>query len=511
MNRSCLTTHLENPTIKEEHKMKRVFHINSIALAIILGCAAALAAQDYAPDQVIVKGATPAQLASLGGDGVKAATPPGRGGDQLITLKRGMSVKAAVALLEKLPNVEYACPNYIRKAADTIPTDPDYGYQWAWPKIEAPLAWDDTTGSATVHVGVIDTGVDLDHEDLLANLWVNQLELAGSPGVDDDGNGYFDDIYGWNGITDSPNPDDDDWITPGHGTHSAGIIGAASNTFGGVGANWNVKIMPLKFLNALGSGYDIDAIDCIDYVIATNNAGSSNVRILSNSWSGAGGSPALQAAIERARDAGIVFVAAAGNESYNIDSPGCVIAPGGLNVLNIVTVVASDQLDNMANFSNYGRSLCALRAPGVTIYSTVKDNKYKYLNGTSMATPHVAGVFALVLAIAPGLEPVPGNQTSLMNFIDRVLLNVDPVVADPVNEAKTSTGARLNANRAVKNQPNGAYNPDVDGDFIPNHWDNCPFVYNFGQADSNLDGVGEACEPLNIPCPGFGCPVSAAP
>ena len=485
--------------------MKRVFHINLLAMAIVLGCAGAIAAQDYAPDQVIVKGATSAQLASLGGRGVKAAAHVGRGGDQLITLRSGISVKAAVALLKRLPNVEYASPNYIRKAAETIPPDPFYSQQWGWPKIDAPLAWDDTTGSATVTVGVIDTGVDLDHEDLQANLWVNERELTGQAGVDDDVNGYIDDIYGWNGITNTPDPEDDDFLTPGHGTHNAGIIGAASNTVGGVGINWNIKIMPLKFLNAFGSGVDADAIDCIDYVIATNNAGSSNVRILSNSWSGAGGSDALKAAIERARDAGIVFVAAAGNESFNIDSAGCVIAPGGLNVINIVTVVASDQSDNMASFSNYGRSLCALRAPGVSIYSTVTDNGYRYLNGTSMATPHVAGVFALVLAVAPGLAPVPGNVLTLMNFIDRVLLNVDPVVTDPINNAKTSTGARLNANRAVKNLPNVAYDPDVDADWIPNHWDNCPFDANTGQVDSNLDGVGDACVPPNVPCPGFGC------
>ena len=192
--------------------MKQVFYISLLATVLVLGTTSALPAQNYAPDQVIVKGATPAQLVSLAGGGVKAATRLGRGGDQLITLKRGVSVEAAVALLKKSPNVEYACPNYIRKAAETIPPDPYYGSQWGWPKIDAPLAWDDTTGSATVTVGVIDTGVDLDHPDLQANLWVNQAELTGSPGVDDDGNGYFDDIYGWNGITDAPNPDDDDLL-----------------------------------------------------------------------------------------------------------------------------------------------------------------------------------------------------------------------------------------------------------------------------------------------------------
>ncbi len=485
--------------------MKRVFCISLLIMALMPAGTGTARAQDYAPDQVIVKGATSAQLASLGGKGVQAARHISSRGVQLITLRRGLSVKAAVALLQKLPNVEYACPNYIRKAAETTPPDPQYDLQWNWPKIDAPLAWDVTTGSATVTVGVIDTGVDLDHVDLQANLWKNQAELAGTPGVDDDGNGYFDDIDGWNAITNTPTPDDDDFFTPGHGTHSAGIIGAVSNTIGGVGINWTVKIMPLKFLNSAGTGYDADAIECIDYVIATNNSGASNVKILSNSWSGSGSSVALQDAIENARDAGIVFVAAAGNESFNIDSPGCVIAPGGLNVENIVTVAASDQNDNRASFSNYGRSLVALSAPGVGIYSTITDNRYKTLGGTSMATPHVAGVFALVLAANPGLEPIPGYQPSLIAFIDRVLSTVDPIVADPMTEAVTSTGGRLNANNAVRGTPNPAYNWDYDGDFIANQWDNCPFVSNTSQADTNNDGVGDACVPSNVPCPGLGC------
>ena len=471
--------------------MKRFARVNLPVLVLVLAFAMAATAQEYVPDEIIVKGATDAQLAALGGVGIKSSSLlTVQSGAQLVTLKEGLDPRVAAALLSALPNVEYASPNYIL-TINVVPNDPRYSQQWGWPKTDAPAAWDITTGDPTVVIGVIDTGVQLNHPDLEANIWVNQAELNGLAGVDDDGNGHIDDIYGYNPINNSYNPNDNN----GHGTHCAGTIGAVTdNGIGVAGAAWQVGIMALKFLDAGGSGTTANAIKCIDYAIATKNAGSANVVALSNSWGGVGGSPALTSAIQRARDAEIVFVAAAGNESFNLDSSACVMSPGGLSVSNLVSVAATDSGDGLSYFSNYGSSLVHVGAPGSSIMSTYTNSGYSSLSGTSMACPHVAGAFALVAAVDPTL--------TMDELIDRVLLNVDPI---PALNGKTKTGGRLNYYRAVANDPNPAYNPDRDGDGIWNHRDNCPYVANPDQNDSSNDGVGNACPGPNTPCPGLGC------
>jgi subtilisin family serine protease len=253
--------------------------------------------------------------------------------------------------------------------------------------VNALKAWDLTTGSRAVKIAVIDTGVDYNHPDLAGNVWVNQAELKGKSGVDDDGNGYIDDIHGY----DFANTDSDPMDGHGHGTHCSGTIGAIhNNKIGVAGVMGEVTIVPVKFLDDSGSGTLEAAVLAIDY------ATKLNVDLMSNSWGGGGRSEALYEAIKRASDKGIIFTAAAGNSSSNNDSSPSY--PASYESPNVVSVAALTAQNDLASFSSYGRNSVHIAAPGRNILSTVKGGKYEVMSGTSMATPHVSGVLGLLLA-----------------------------------------------------------------------------------------------------------------
>jgi hypothetical protein len=266
--------------------------------------------------------------------------------------------------------------------------------------VSALSAWDINSGSASVVVAVIDTGVDYNHPDLAANIWANPGEVAGN-GVDDDGNGYVDDVHGINALQDAVNkgdPMDDNR----HGTHVAGTIGAVGDNGVGIsGIAKQVKIMPIKFMDAGGSGRLSDAITAIDYMVMMKTNYGVNIVVSNNSWGGGGYSQALEMAIQRAQAAGIVFVAAAGNDAADIDL--FPAYPASYEVANVVAVAAIDRDQNLASFSNYGGNTVDVAAPGVAILSTLPGGGYGMLSGTSMAAPHVAGVLALLFSAQAGI------------------------------------------------------------------------------------------------------------
>lgn len=332
-----------------------------------------------------------------------------------IKLKKGMSVEEAVAYYQADPAVEYAEPNFLVSAL-AVPNDPSFPQLWGLyntgqtggtpgADIQATAAWDITTGSSNVVVAVIDTGVDYTHPDLSANMWVNTGEIAGN-GIDDDRDGYVDDVYGINVVNGSGDPLDDF----GHGTHCAGTIGAAGNNNMGVaGVNWKVKIMACKFLDSSGYGTDAGAIACLEYVRAMKSKGV-NIVATSNSWGGSGYAQALYDAINAQRD--ILFIAAAGNNGCNTDL--IPNYPSGYYLPNIVSVMATDHNDDIALWplqpygcapgSNYGRRSVDVGAPGLNILSTFPGNSYQTMSGTSMATPHVSGLAALIKSWNPDMD-----------------------------------------------------------------------------------------------------------
>ncbi len=360
---------------------------------------------------------------------------------------KSLSVGRLIAALAARPDVEYAEPNYIVHAIDTVPVDTHFGILWglrntgqtiagkagvSGADIEATPAWDITKGSRSNVVAVIDTGIDYNHPDLQANVWSAPAAFSvrlGSRTVN-----CAAGTHGFNAITLTCDPMDDN----SHGTHVSGTIGATGNNARGVvGVNWIASVMGAKFLDANGNGTIADAINAIEFAIQAKQVfgAGANVRVLSNSWGGGGFSQSLLNAINKANANDMLFVAAAGNAGINNDA--VATYPSNYNAPNVVAVAATDNSDQLASFSNYGKATVELGAPGFYIVSTIRNNGYAYYSGTSMAAPHVSGAAALILSAC-------SLDTDLLRTT--ILTTVDPVSA---LTGKTITGGRLNVFNAL--------------------------------------------------------------
>ena len=365
-----------------------------------------------------------------------------------LSLKKGVDIERAAKILSRHPAVKYAEPNYILRALGT-PDDPRYPEMWGLNNtgqnggtpdadVDAPEAWDITTGDDSVIIGVIDTGVDYNHEDLVGNIWVNPGEIAGN-GIDDDGNGVIDDIHGFSAYNDNGDPMDGN----GHGTHVSGTIGAEGNNgIGVVGVNWDVSIIGCQFLSAGGTGSTADAIECLDYFTDLKVNRGIDVRATNNSWGGGDFSQALKDSIEAGGDAGILFVAAAGNcrsgaPARDIDQDPSYPASYDSDAILAVSMTTRD--DTLDSCSHWGPTSVDMGAPGASILSTTPGNSYSVYSGTSMASPHVAGAAALVWSVNPGLTIAEMKQL-LMD-------SGDPLAA---LDGKVVSGKRLNLLTALE-------------------------------------------------------------
>lgn len=349
------------------------------------------------------------------------------------------TVSAGVASLQQTQLVHIAEPDYLVHASVT-PNDPQFAQQWALNNtgqtggtsgadIRATAAWSTHTGSGSVVVAVIDSGIDYTHPDLAANIYSNPGEVAGNS-TDNDHNGYANDVRGWDFVNNDADPKDDS--TQGHGTHVAGIIGATGNNLTGVsGVCWQVKLLPVKCFDTQSNGTSSDLSEGLAYATLMK------ADITNNSWESFGSSQTLQEIVDAGCSAGILFVGAAGNDGTTIGSSFAPTPAFYRNPVQI-TVAATDQNDALASFSNRGASMVDLAAPGVNILSTMPGGAYQQLSGTSMSTPMVAGACALLKSYRPLL--------TAQQIKEAVMQNVDAL---PALASICASGGRLNVNKAL--------------------------------------------------------------
>ncbi|MBS1795616.1 MAG: S8 family serine peptidase [Acidobacteria bacterium] len=369
-----------------------------------------------------------------------------------VRIPDGMPVEKALAEYRQFGEIEAVQPNFYYHLMAT-PNDPQYTNTglYGLGKISAPGAWDLSTGSSSVVVADIDTGLRYTHEDIAANAWTNPGEIPNN-GIDDDGNGFVDDYYGYDFRYNDPDPFDEH----GHGTHTAGTIGAVGNNLVGVtGVNWNVKLMAIKIYSAGGTdSTSAMLVNAYNYVRLMKTRGV-NIRATNNSYAdcpeACGYDQATRDALDALGEAGVLNVFAAGNNSgRNIDTQ--PLYPASYDLPTILTVASSTSTDARSSFSNIGPIGVDLAAPGSGIYSTTfgSNSSYGQMSGTSMATPHVTGAAALLAAYNPNLSAASLKAT-LMNTVDVL----------PAWNGLVKTGGRLNVQRALQNQTVCNFTPSL--------------------------------------------------